>query len=153
MPLRRGLRNPGHHRGRVQPIVEIETLLKASYSVSKRMIALLILQEDVEILSTVKAKEKFFQKISEIIDNTRLKYQEPLRYVITLQRQQKVDEILSQVVISDEKPVPHLKTWLDRITSQPVTEIPILLLVLYFPFAFLAGYVLNRLLTTLGVPF
>ncbi len=109
----------------------IEKLLKARYTFSKRMIALLLLQEEAEIIKMAQLREASFPQIFAIIQNTRSKYKDPLRYVITLQRQEKANDILSQV-ISDSKKTTRLQSVLDRITIQPLTGIPILLVVLYY---------------------
>ena len=61
----------------------IEKLLKARYTFSKRMIALLLLQEEAEIIKMAQLREASFPQIFAIIQNTRSKYKDPLRYVIT----------------------------------------------------------------------
>lgn len=109
----------------------IEKLLRARYTFSKRMIALLLLQEDQEIIKMAKLREAYFPRIFTIIQNTRSKYKDPLRYVVTLQAHQKAKEVLS-VVMDDSTRKTRLQSVLDRITIQPLTGIPILLLVLYF---------------------
>lgn len=113
-------------------IKEIESNLKSSYNVSKRTIALLLLQEDSEIQEMVRMRESSFSQISEIVKKTKMLFTEPLYYVITVQRQKKVDEIVSKVVYTRRDSKNRLSNWLDKITVQPLTGIPILLLVLYF---------------------
>lgn len=109
----------------------IVKLLKAKYNFSKRMIALLLLQEDDEITQLAKLREEDFPKIFTIIQQTKSKYKDPLRYVIALQCRQRADQILSGV-ITDSKKVTRFQSWLDHATINPITGIPILLLVLYF---------------------
>lgn len=113
-------------------IREIEKNLKSNYNISKRSVALLLLQEDEEIEEIVKSRESSFPEISEIIGRTKMLFSEPLYYVITVQRQKKVDEIVSKVVVNRRDSKKLISNWLDRITVQPLTGIPILLLVLYF---------------------
>lgn len=114
-------------------IREIEENLKASYKISKRAIALLLLQEDKEITDYVKSREKSISKIEEIISKTKECYKEPLHYIITLERQKKVNEIVKEVskdaVRTKNFAFPDL---LDKITMQPITGIPILILILYY---------------------
>lgn len=110
---------------------DIEKLLKGRYTFSKRMIALLLLQEDKEITQMAKLQETSFPQIFTIIKNTRSKYDDPLRYVITLQTHQRSDEILS-TVMHDSKKRTRAQSFLDRLTIQPITGIPILLVVIYF---------------------
>jgi ferrous iron transport protein B len=109
----------------------IEKLLRARYTFSKRMIALLLLQEDEEITKMAKLREANFPRIFAIIQNTRSKYKDPLRYVVTLQCHQQAQDVLS-AVMTDRKQKTHLQSVLDLITIQPLTGIPILLIVLYF---------------------
>ncbi|MGB4429682.1 MAG: nucleoside recognition domain-containing protein, partial [Thermacetogeniaceae bacterium] len=109
----------------------IAKLLKARYNFSKRMIALLLLQEDDEITKMAKIREADFPQIFSIIQQTKSKYKDPLRYVITLQCRQRSDQILAGV-ITDSKKETQLQSWLDQISINPFTGIPILLLVLYF---------------------
>lgn len=110
----------------------IEKLLRARYTFSRRMIALLLLQEDEEILKMARIREANFPQIFAIIQKTRGKYKEPLRYVITLQRQEKANAILSRMVKDTPRKGIHIQSWLDRITIRPLTGVPLLLLVLYF---------------------
>ncbi|WP_422447894.1 nucleoside recognition domain-containing protein [Thermoanaerobacterium sp. DL9XJH110] len=111
---------------------EIEALLKSGYRLSGRAIAFLLLQDDEEILSLVKQREKDFSRITEIIERTKKAYREPLQYVIALERQKRVEKILSEVIRIDRSGESSMEAWLDRITVQPLTGIPLLLLVLYF---------------------
>lgn len=113
-------------------LAEIEKLLRARYAFSRRMIALLLLQEDEEVLKAVKSREPNFPQIFNVIRSTREKYREPLRYVITLQRQQHANSILSQVVQDTPVKGSRLNKWLDGITIRPLTGVPLLLLIMYF---------------------
>jgi ferrous iron transport protein B len=111
---------------------DIEALLKSDYRLSKRSIALLLLQEDEEITALVRQREKDFDVINKIIHRTRESCPEPLQYLITLERQRKVERILKEVIKTQGKKESSLERWLDSITIKPLTGIPILLLVLYF---------------------
>lgn len=113
-------------------LAEIEKLLRARYTFSRRMIALLLLQEDEEILHTVKIREASYPQISSIIRKIKEKYREPLRYVITLQRQEQANAIISRVVQDTPVKGSRLKSWLDGITIRPLTGVPLLLLIMYF---------------------
>lgn len=111
---------------------DIESMLKSDYRLSKRTIALLLLQDDEEIKALVKQKEKSFDDIDSIIQKTRESCPEPLQYLIMLEHQGKVEKILREVVKNHEKEESSIEQWLDNITIRPLTGIPILLLVLYF---------------------
>ncbi|KPU26673.1 ferrous iron transporter B [Caloranaerobacter sp. TR13] len=107
--------------------------LKGEYVLSKRSIALLLLQEDEDIIEKVKVTEgSNYIKISEIINKTKEKYDKPLSYIIALSRQKVVEDITSQVVTKDDKNRSSISNFLSKLTMNPITGIPILLLVIYF---------------------
>lgn len=112
---------------------KIEAMLVGDYAISKRGIGLLLLQEDESISADVRLKEgENFALIQEIIEEAKKHYSHPLDYIITVRRQQEAGEILSHVT----EPVSHGKTTfaerLSRLMMQPLTGIPILLLILYW---------------------
>lgn len=111
---------------------EIANLITTDYKLSNSSIAYLLLQEDQEIISLAKQKEKNFPKIMDIIEKTQNVYPEPLQYVIAMKRQSNVRDILKDVVGTQNKERSSFARWLDKATIQPLTGIPILLLVLYF---------------------
>ncbi len=112
---------------------KIESLLKNDYGISKRAIGLLLLQEDGEIASLVKAKQPdAWVKIEEIVKETRARYSDPLSYIITLRRQEEASRIVKEAV----EHLPHAKLSfkenLSRIMINPLTGMPLLLLILYY---------------------
>ncbi|WP_069648859.1 ferrous iron transporter B [Caloranaerobacter ferrireducens] len=114
-------------------IEDIIDNLKGEYVLSKRSIALLLLQEDEDIIEKVKGTEgSNYIKISEIIKRTKKKYDKPLSYVIALSRQKVIEDITSKVVTKEEKNKSSISNFFSKLTMNPVTGIPILLLVIYF---------------------
>ncbi|MFT9493547.1 nucleoside recognition domain-containing protein, partial [Anaerosolibacter sp.] len=114
-------------------IVKIAEILQGEYILSKRAVALLLLQEDEDITENVKSNEgSNFIKISEIVDKTKNKYDRPLNYIISLSRQNNVADLTQKVMTKAEKKQSGLADLLSRLTMNPVTGIPILLLVLYY---------------------
>lgn len=114
-------------------ISKIINCLKAEYVLSKRSIALLLLQGDNDMLESVKANEgSNFVKISDIVKEVKKQYDKPLNYIVSLNRQKKVQEIVNKYVTKTDKNENTIADLLSRITMNPVTGIPILLLVLYF---------------------
>lgn len=107
--------------------------LKGHYGVSKRTVGLLLLQEDSQIENEVKEQEAAdYTSIQEIVAEVKANYSQPLSYVIALRRQQATRHILSTTVTSREKPSRGFTERLSRAMMNPVTGIPILLVVLYF---------------------
>lgn len=114
-------------------ISEIVKYLKAEYVLSKKSIALLLLQGDNDMTESVKANEgSNFIEISSIVSEAKKKYDKPLNYIVSLNRQKKVKEITDKYVTKEEKSENTVAEFLSRITMNPITGIPILLLVLYF---------------------
>lgn len=115
-------------------ILQIVDLLKAKYVISKRSIALLLLQEDEDIVQVVKEQEKGgYIPIGEIVSKTKAQYDKPLQYIISLMRQQYVNGITNVVVAAKAAPNDNsIAERISRLTMNPITGIPILLLVLYF---------------------
>ncbi|MFH1288132.1 MAG: ferrous iron transporter B [bacterium] len=112
---------------------KIGLLLKADYGISKRSIGLLLLQEDAEIISLVKLKDlKNFPKILEIINFTKSNYNDPISYVIALQNQEKANYIIGRAMeYTPAKSIPFREK-LSRVMVNPLTGVPIMLLVLYY---------------------
>jgi ferrous iron transport protein B len=114
-------------------VVKIIENLKGKYILSKRTIALLLLQEDEDIIESVRGEEgSNFIRINQIIDETKNKYDKPLNYIISLTRQKKIDTVVGKVVTKDDKKESGISDFLSRLTMNPLTGVPILLLVLYF---------------------
>ncbi|MGF7058100.1 nucleoside recognition domain-containing protein [Brassicibacter mesophilus] len=114
-------------------ITKISENLKSDYMLSKESIALLLLQEDEDILESVKIREgSGFIKIKDTIDNTKQKYDKPLSYIISLSRQNVVENITKKVVAEKPKKESSISEVLSRLTMNPITGIPILLLVVYY---------------------
>lgn len=153
-----------------EALQEIGALLGGNYHLSKRAIGLLLLQEDQEITVLVKTREgDSYPQIGIIVEKTRGRFDQPLNYVITLERQEMVDKLVSQTVTPSSfsaartapagtAPLPavsrharvNLAEWLSRLTMHPVLGIPFLLLVLYYGLyqfvgVFGAGTVVNFL--------
>ena len=114
-------------------LAKIGDLLRDNYDVSKRTIGLLLLQGDHQIERQVGEQEGAgYTAIEDIVAKTRASYSQPLSYIITLRQQQTIRRILATVVTSREKPETGFAERLSRAMMNPVTGIPILLVVLYF---------------------
>ena len=68
-------------------IEKIENLLKEDYFISKRSLALLVLQQDREMLGLVKEKEPaVLNQIEDIINEVKMHYVNPVTYELALER-------------------------------------------------------------------
>jgi len=110
----------------------IGSLLKGDYGFSKKAIGLLLLQGDPEIEGQVRDQEAAdYKSIQQTVSQVRSGYGQPLSYIIALRRQQEVSRILSTTVTSRERPRHWLAERLSRVMMNPITGVPVLLLVLY----------------------
>lgn len=114
-------------------ITDISEKLKGKYVLSKRSVALLLLQEDEDIVENVKKTEgNNFIKINDIVNKVKNSYDKPMNYIISISRQQATEAITKNVVTKKEKKQSNISDTLSRLTMNPITGIPILLIVLYY---------------------
>ncbi len=114
-------------------ITEIKSLLKGKYSISKRSIALLLLQQDNDTNNLTREKEgERYNQIEKIINKTESIFNHPLRYIIKIILQKEIAKISS--ISSDSTPLTNMdfREKISRIMINPITGIPVLFLILYF---------------------
>ena len=113
-------------------VEKIENLLTADYAISRRAIALLLLQDDEGIKERVrKAESENFAKIEETIRETKSHYAHPISYILAMERHAETKEIIKKVMkVKEEK--TSFRERLSRLTMNPITGLPILFLVLYW---------------------
>ncbi len=154
-----------HSRGITYAIDGISSLLRSEYSISKKTVAQLLLLNDAIALEEVKQKHEDIEAINKIVEGTEKEYSDPLNYVMTIERQEYVNDIVDSAMImnnmvginsenSRNKSSPSFSERIDKLLIQPITGIPILLLVLYFGLykfvgGFAAGTVVDYLESTL----
>lgn len=110
-----------------------ELLTGKGYKISKRAAALLLLQEDQEILEAVKEKDpQNFSLIEGIVQEAKKHYSQPLNYIISLRRQSEANQITGRVMSFGKGPLMSIQERLSRIMMNPLTGAPILLCVLYY---------------------
>ncbi|MBM3241440.1 ferrous iron transporter B [Candidatus Poribacteria bacterium] len=127
--------------------------LSGDYHVSKRMIGILLLQDDPEIHELVKGKEgREYNAIQSVINETKAHYSHSLNYLITMSRQSRARELLKDVISVSEKHGGGFAEKLSRLMMNPLTGVPILLIVLlgiyYSVGVFGAGFLVDWLEST-----
>ncbi|MEW6087967.1 MAG: nucleoside recognition domain-containing protein [bacterium] len=112
---------------------KIELLLKKDYGISGRAVALLLLQEDSEIIQLVKNKEpENFEKIRDVINTAKSYYTDPLSYIISIRRQEEANRIIQRTINFEEITSVSFREKLSRLMINPFTGIPVMLLILYY---------------------
>ncbi|MCS7066626.1 MAG: hypothetical protein NZL85_10210, partial [Fimbriimonadales bacterium] len=119
-----------------QAIAEIASLLRGSYALRERTLALLLLQNDPEIWEEVRLQETpaTFERIRALCERLQQESELPIAWQIEQQRQQWSQQIAARV-LSQAAALPQPRTLADRIgrlCMNPWTGFPILALVLYF---------------------
>ncbi len=113
-------------------IQRIEGILPGEYGLSKRAIALLLLQEDPGITALVNGQMKDECKtLEKIVEETKKSYGQPLNYIITLARQREVNRIVGKVTTSSVEKTMSVHEGLSRLMMHPLTGVPILFAALY----------------------
>jgi ferrous iron transport protein B len=116
-----------------EAVARMQELLKGGYPVSKRAVALLLLQNDSETRKIVESKESDIEGIRSIIRELAGKVRYSVNYSLSVRRHQVATAIgkrfLTHSGVAAEKSFREI---LSRITMNPWTGFPILLLILYF---------------------
>jgi ferrous iron transport protein B len=113
-------------------IERIERLIESHYGISKRAVAILLLQNDREICSWVEAKEpKIWGQIQSEMIAAKAQSAEPLAYLFALERQTEAIRIARMAVEHVAGSSTPFKERLSRFLIHPLTGLPVLLLVLY----------------------
>ncbi len=113
-------------------IKRIEGILAGEYGLSKRAIALLLLQEDPGITALLNGQTKEdCKRLEEIVEETKKSYGQPLNYIITLARQREINRIVGKVTTSSVERTMSVHEGLSRLMMHPLTGVPILFAALY----------------------
>jgi len=114
-------------------IARIEEFLKSDYYISRRSIALLLLQGDTEMLALVEEKERErLDGIKAVIKEAQGRYAHPLIYIISVCRQKEASLIASSVITVHENKKISFRERLSRILMNPFMGGPVLIAILYY---------------------
>jgi ferrous iron transport protein B len=118
-------------------IQEIEASLTGVYPLSRRAIAVLLLQEDAEVIRQVQQQEgPEIVSIQRITAETRAQLSQPITLVIARIQQDAAQSILKQVLFLPEQRVSGFGERLSAAMINPATGIPILLIALFLLYEF-----------------
>lgn len=114
-------------------ISEVAGLMKADYVLSRRALALLLLQQDEELSAIVKRSEgDGYAVIAGKVRDIAFQRRESFHLDLSIERKEIVRKLIKDVFITPEK---RVVTWSERLSTlavRPLTGVPLLLIVLYF---------------------
>ncbi|MBU5613348.1 ferrous iron transport protein B [Geomonas azotofigens] len=114
-------------------IAEISGHLKGEYILSKKSLALLLLQGDTEVAQLVHDSEgDGFALIEAAVREKRFERRESFHLDLSMERKSIVKKVLDGAFRTPQKRVVTLAERISRLTVRPTTGIPLLLIVLYF---------------------
>lgn len=107
--------------------------MEKDYRISKRVVALLLIQDDEDTTQQVERREpSSISQIHEIIDELKNNYDAPLNYSLTMSRQGEINQLVSRVTAQSDYQKNKVLEILNHIIINPITAFPVLLLVLYY---------------------
>jgi ferrous iron transport protein B len=113
-------------------INEVAALMQGDYILSRRALALLLLQQDDEIAELVRQREgDGYTSIAEKVREIAFDRRESFHLDLSLERSEMGRRIVNGVFNAPEKRVVTMAERLSRLAVQPLTGIPMLLVVLY----------------------
>ncbi|MEZ4666473.1 MAG: ferrous iron transport protein B [Anaerolineae bacterium] len=122
-------------------LTEIEAALSGSYQVTKRTIALLVLQNDAAVTALVGEQEgQKAADVLQIVERTCASFSQPLPYIIARQQQQAAQRVLQPVLTLPERRVSGFSERLSRAMMNPMTGLPLLILSLFLLYEFVGVF-------------
>jgi len=112
---------------------EVANMLEGDYILSRRSLALLLLQQDEEIVALIEQREGAgFAAIAAKVREIAFDRRESFHLDLSLERKEIVRRVVNGVFSAPEKRVVTMPERLSRLAVQPLTGVPLLLIVLYF---------------------
>jgi ferrous iron transport protein B len=110
--------------------------------ITNRATALLLLQNDAEVAASMweQAGHNAAEELFRLAAATQVRFSQPLAYLIARQYQEEARRILQPVLTMPERPVSGVAERLSRAMTNPLTGIPILLLVLFLLYEFVGVF-------------
>ena len=117
-----------------QDLSEVAGLMQGDYVLSKRTLALLLLQQDEEISALVQNREgeEGYAKVAGKVREIAFQRRESFHLNLSLERKEIVKKLIQGVFSSPEKRVITWAEKLSNLAMRPLTGIPLLFIILYF---------------------
>ncbi len=120
-----------------EALTRLELLLRGDYQLTRRTIALLLLQRDVHVTEMVSAQEQEHPaQINELIQSTEKSFNQPLSYVIARDQRQAAQRLLAGLISHSSGQVNGFSEKLSALMMNPLTGVPLLLAALYLLYQF-----------------
>jgi len=120
-----------------EALTEMGTLFNGYYQMDHRMIALLLLQEDAEMVSLVREKEgQRTDEILRIAQAVQARFSQPLTYIVARRQREAAQRILQPVLTLPERRVSGFAERLSEAMMNPWSGLPILALSLFLMYEF-----------------
>lgn len=100
--------------------------------VSRRCLALLLLQKDPLMWDKVRHKEPKFEAIETVVDSVQSQFSDPLVLVIAKTRHQAGKKIEASAIVKIKKKSTESEEFFHQVTVNPVTGFPLLFVIFYF---------------------
>ncbi|MDO8870710.1 MAG: ferrous iron transport protein B [Methanobacteriaceae archaeon] len=112
---------------------KISALIHNKYPISKRALSLLLLQEDGDVKKLIKENnDSNYEKIMLVVKETTSQFRMPLNYLFKLRLQKNATELVSSTLKTEKTDKLSWGEKISRLMINPVTGIPILLVIMYF---------------------
>ncbi|OGP65457.1 MAG: ferrous iron transport protein B [Deltaproteobacteria bacterium RBG_13_47_9] len=118
---------------------ELEQKLQGDYGISKRSLATLLLQEDLEASTLIRDKESDSSSINSLVERGKGRFPHPISYELALERQRIASRIVHEATDVSQKARGSWVEWLSRRMISPWSGIPILLFILYYGIYWFVG--------------
>jgi len=114
-------------------IREVTALMQGEYILSRRALALLLVQQDEEITELVRHREgDAYVPLAEKVREIAFERRESFHLNLSMERKEIVRGIMAGVFSAPEKRVVTLAEKISHLAVKPLTGVPLLLIVLYF---------------------
>jgi len=114
-------------------IRDVTVLMQGEYILSRRALALLLLQQDEEITELVRHREgDAYAPLAEKVREIAFERRESFHLNLSMERKEIVRGIMAGVFSAPEKRVVTIAERISHLAVQPLTGVPMLLIVLYF---------------------
>lgn len=122
----------GYSRRLESDIDSVEQLIACDYPLSRKSLALLLLQRDEEVSALIMSREAESAAIAEMVREKIYERRESFHLNLSMERKGIVKGLLAGVLTIPEKRKVTFSERLSRWAVRPITGVPLLLVVLYF---------------------